>query len=83
MSNSYNKSIGNSIVILEETKERLTDVIFQIAINGELKEWADEVEIGEHFYFSKELLQSLEDEKINLLISLVENIETVIAKLES
>ncbi|RZJ49277.1 MAG: hypothetical protein EOO44_18565 [Flavobacterium sp.] len=73
--NSYELAIQKTIHQLSESKENLVDNIFQIAINGELKVWSEITEVGEHYFFSKELLQSLEDEKVQMLISLVEQME--------
>jgi len=73
--NYYQHAIERMLKLLDETKERLIDQIFDLAINGELKEWSETVEIGEHFYFSKELFESLEDENIKQLIDLVAKIE--------
>lgn len=52
--------------------------MFEIAINGELKDFAETVDIGEHFFFSRELFESLEDEKIKKLLTLINNLENVI-----
>jgi hypothetical protein len=73
--NDYQHAIERTLKLLDETKERLIDQIFDLAINGELKAWSETIEIGEHFYFSKELLQSLEDENIKQLIDLIAQIE--------
>lgn len=71
----YDKAISNAIDQIEVCKENLIDIIFEIAINGELKEWAENVEVGEHFYFSKELFLSLEDKNIQHVISIIEMME--------
>ena len=61
--------------IYKQTKEQLIDKVFDLAITGELKDWADTVEEGEDFYFSKELFESLNDKNVKKVISLIEFIE--------
>lgn len=78
--NHYESSVINTVNLLNEFKEELVDNIFQIAINGELRVWSEITEIGEDYFFSKELLESLEDENVQMLISLVEHIEFIVNK---
>ncbi|MGQ7855800.1 hypothetical protein ACUN24_16320 [Pedobacter sp. WC2501] len=73
----YQHAIERTLKQLEETKEKLIDQIFDLAINGELKEWSETIEIGEHFYFGKELFESLEDKNIKQLIDLIAKIENM------
>ena len=76
--NYYKNAIANVIIELNHTKENLIDNLFQIAITGELKDWAETVDIGEHFFFSRDLFESLEDERIKKLLTLIGTIENVI-----
>ena len=76
--NDYQTNISETFTILIETKEKLIQKIFDLAISGELKEWSDTIEEGEHFFFSRELFESLEDEKIKQLISLIISIERML-----
>lgn len=54
--NYYENAIVNLIVELNHTKGNLIDNLFQIAITGELKDWAETVDIGEYFFFSREFI---------------------------
>ena len=74
----YQHAIERTLKQLEETKEKLIDQIFDLAINGELKEWSENVEVGENFYFSRELFQSLDDKSIKTILRLVDIIEDFI-----
>lgn len=74
--NEYEGAILDTKFIIEEFKDKLIDCLFEIAINGELKEWAENVEVGEDFYFSKELYESLNDLKIKHLVSIINHLET-------
>lgn len=76
----YQQAIERTLKLLDATKEKLIDQIFDLAINGELREWSETVEIGEHFFFSRELLESLEDSNIQYLISLIDQLETKFPK---
>lgn len=79
----YRQAISDAITELEDNKERLIENLFEIAINGELRDWAKDVELGEDFYFSRELFQSLDDKNIKLLIALIENIEMTVFRLST
>lgn len=71
----YEVAISNAIHEIEVCKEKLIDIIFDITISGELKDWAENVEVGEDFYFSKELYESLDDQNIKHLLSIINHLE--------
>jgi len=73
--NDYQTNISETVEILTDTKQKLIQKVFDLAITGELKEWSDTIEEGEHFIFSRELFESLEDENIRQLIDLITHIE--------
>lgn len=73
--NDYQTNISETIEILIETKHKLIQKMFDLAITGELKEWSDTIDVGEHFYFSRELFESLDDPNIRYLIFLTTQLE--------
>lgn len=80
MDKKYRTVLHETLLLIEQTKEQLIDKVFDLAVTGELKEWADAVEEGGDFYFSKELFESLDDENIRKVISLINFIELSYSK---
>lgn len=72
---NYTLSILNATNKLEQCKEELIDAMFDLAINGELKEWNNIVGEGEHFYFRRELFESLDDHNVQQLIKIIDVLE--------
>lgn len=72
---SYSLAIINTINQLEQSKEKLIDLLFDIAIHGELKPWSDMVIEGEHFYFSREHFESLDYANVTQLIKIIDTLE--------
>lgn len=79
----YQTNISKTVEILTETKDKLIQKVFDLAITGELKEWSDTIDVGEHFYFSRELFESLGDTAIHKLLTLIGKIENVIEDFET
>ncbi|WP_175635093.1 hypothetical protein [Pedobacter ghigonis] len=75
--NDYQTNISETVEILIEIKHKLIQKIFDLAITGELKEWSDTIEEGEHFFFSRELFESLEDRNVKVIIGVVAEIEKI------
>jgi len=71
----YKESLEQAAAALVGIREQLFNIIFQVAITGELREWADSVEIGEQFTFSKEMFTGCGDANIQLLTQLLTSVE--------
>ena len=76
MDKKYQTVLRETLLLIEQTKEQLIDHVFNLAITGELRDWANTVDEGEHFYFSKELFESLDDTNIQKIISVINFIES-------
>ena len=71
----YKQSLTDAAAKLIHIRGLLFDATFQVAITNELKDWSDTVEVGEVHTFSKELLESCSDTNVQLLASLLTNVE--------
>ncbi|MCX2575067.1 hypothetical protein [Pedobacter sandarakinus] len=79
--NDYQTNIFETVEILNETKHKLIQKVFDLAITGELKEWSDTIDVGEHFFFTRELFESLEDNRIKMIVALIDHLEVTLYKL--
>lgn len=72
---NYKESLQQAAAGLLNIREQLFDIVFQVAITGELKEWADGIDDGEAFPFSKEMFEGCEDANVLLLTKLLSGVE--------
>ncbi|GAB3840684.1 hypothetical protein [Hymenobacter jeollabukensis] len=74
-STEYRESLQQAATALVGIRGQLFDLVFQVAITGELKEWADSIAVGEQVTFSKEMFAGCEDTNVRLLTQLLTGVE--------
>ena len=71
----YNDSLKDAVKKLAVIREIIFSSVFNLAMVGELKEWSNNVEIGETHEFSKAIFEGCSDTNIQLLTKLMSTIE--------
>jgi hypothetical protein len=66
-SEGYKENLKGAFNILVPANERIYDSMIQILMQGEMKDWNDEVPIGEVHHFDFELFKNRPDTNIQLL----------------
>ena len=71
----YKESLKETLKTLKEVNESLFQSLIHVTTQGELKEWNNEVPIGEVHQFDWNLFKNSDDTNIQLLVKLMENVE--------
>lgn len=71
----YKDSLQQAADALVGIREQLFNIVFQVAITGELKEWSDSIDVGDEVTFSKEIFAGCGDANVQLLTQLLTNVE--------
>ena len=71
----YEDSLQQAAAALVDIREQLFNIVFQVAITGELKDWAESVDVGETVTFSKEMFEGCGDANVQLLTKLLSEVE--------
>jgi hypothetical protein len=72
----YRETLTETVTKLDDIRQQVFDLIFQVAITGELKEWSDSVPVGEFHNFTREMFAGCSDANMQLLVKLLDNIES-------
>lgn len=72
----YRETLTETVTGLVNVRQQIFDLLFQLAITGELKEWADSVPVGEFHTFTKEIFEGCSDANMHLLVKLLNQVET-------
>ena len=81
MEKEYRTVIRDAVLKLVGIRNEVFDLSFDLAISGELKEWADAVPVGEDHTFTRELFEGCNDVNLKLLTELLGKVETVVDSL--
>lgn len=74
----YRETLTETVTKLVDIRQQVFDLLFQVAITGELKEWSDSVPVGEFHNFTKEMFEGSSDTNVQLLVKLLDNAESTV-----
>lgn len=72
---SYRQRVEEALIDLRSVQEDIFTSLVNIAMEGELKEWNETIEIGEKFKFNLDLFKHSDDPNIQILIKLIFHID--------
>jgi len=72
----YKENLKEALINLNIVNQSIFDSLVAISMQGELKEWNDLVPVGESHHFSFEMFKNSNDTNIQLLVQLIEKIDT-------
>lgn len=73
--NPYRETLQATLEKLVRMRGEIFDCLLQLAVTGELKEWADAVPVGECHTFSTELFAACDDANMQILVRLLNRVE--------
>ena len=71
----YRDCLKDALEALVTANENIYNSMIQILMQGEMKDWNDEVPIGEVHNFEYELFKNSTDTNIQLLVKLMESVD--------
>lgn len=74
-SEGYKECLKDALEKLVKANESIYNCMIDILMQGEMKEWNDQVPIGEVHNFEYELFKNSTDTNIQLLVKLMETID--------
>lgn len=74
----YRETLTETVTKLVDIRQQVFDLLFQVAVTGELKEWSDSVPVGEFHTFTKEIFEGCSDTNMQLLVKLLNNVESTV-----
>lgn len=75
---NYRETLSETVTKLVDIRGQVFDLVFQVAITGELKEWSDSVPVGEFHNFTREMFEGCSDTNMQLLVKLLDNVERTV-----
>lgn len=72
---NYKENLKEALKNLIKVNESIFNSLFDISMQGDLKEWNNAVPIGETHQFDFELFKNSGDTNIQLLVKLIENVD--------
>ncbi len=72
----YKSNLKETLKNLINVNESIYNSIINISTQGDLKEWNDTISVGESFKFDFELFKSSDDTNVQLLMELIEKIDS-------
>lgn len=72
---AYETFVNKASTSLEKFGDHLYTLMINIMLEGELKEWDDQIENDEVHEFSLELIAACEDKNLQLLVDLFKKVE--------
>jgi hypothetical protein len=72
---NYKENLKEALKNLIKVNESIFNSLIDISMQGDLKEWNNEVPIGETHQFDFELFKNSGDANIQLLVKLIENVD--------
>lgn len=79
--NNYRQALTDAVSDLVNIRSRVFDILFQLAVTGELKEWAETVPVGESHIFTKEMFEGCNDANMQMIVKLLNDIENTVDSL--
>ena len=73
---NYRANLEEALKNLIKVNESIYGSVIDISMQGDLKEWNDTIPVGETFQFDFELFKNSEDTNIQLLVELIEKINS-------
>lgn len=73
---NYRANLEEALKNLIKVNESIYGSVIDISMQGDLKEWNDTIPVGETFQFDFELFKNSEDTNIQLLVELIEKIDS-------
>lgn len=74
----YRHRVFEAVEAMNAFEVELFDVILNVALSGELKEWSDSVPIGEIHTFHNDLLEACEDTNVQIAVKVWQNLKEAI-----
>jgi hypothetical protein len=74
----YQERLIETVTKLVDIRQQVFDLLFQVAITGELKEWSDSVPVGEFHNFTREMFEGCTDTNMQVLVKLLDNVESTV-----
>ena len=72
---NYKENLKEALKNLIKVNESIFNSLIDISMQGDLKEWNNEVPIGETHQFDFELFKNSGDTNVQLLVKLIENVD--------
>lgn len=73
---NYKANLKEALKNLIKVNESIYASLIDISMQGDLKEWNDTISVGETWQFDFELFKKSEDTNIQLLVELIEKIDS-------
>lgn len=73
----YQNQLNKVIKKLNDIEDELKSLAVNTAITGKWKDWSDNIEIGETFVFTEEMLKNTGDKNVDQIVSLIDNLMKV------
>ena len=80
---NYRRNLKDAISNLIKVNQSICQSLVPIMMSGEMKEWNNSVPIGETHSFDYEIFKNSDDTNIQLLIKLIENVDTAFHSLKN
>lgn len=77
----YRETLTETVSKLVDIRQQIFDLLLQVAVTGELKEWSDKVPIGESHSFTKKMFEGCSDTNMQLIVKLLNNVEITVDSL--
>lgn len=78
---TYRETLTETVNKFVDIRQQVFDLLFQVAITGELKEWSDSVPAGEVHSFTREMFEGCNDINMQVLVKLLNNVENTVDSL--
>ena len=72
---NYKENLKEALKNLIRVNESIFNLLIDISMQGDLKEWNDTVPIGETHQFDFEVFKNSDDSNIKLLVELIEKVD--------
>jgi hypothetical protein len=78
----YTAQLNISVQALLKMEEELTTQAVNLAVHGAWKEWNDQIQEGETFHFTDEMLHDTGDPIVSEIMAITDSVATVIEQIE-
>jgi hypothetical protein len=82
-SEGYRENLKEVLNVLRTANENIYDSMVQILMQGEMKEWNNDVPVGEVHHFDFELFKNSSDTNIQLLVKVIEKVDETYHSIEN
>ncbi|NOZ34072.1 MAG: hypothetical protein GXO80_02105 [Chlorobi bacterium] len=70
----YSNQLKQVIQKLNKIEDELKSLAVNTATTGKWKEWSDNVQIGNYFVFTEEMLKNTSDKNVDQIVSLIDKL---------